>query len=377
MDRISATGSGTAPVSEAEGRSEAPSADAASTGAARVRHGRRTRSRAEARSASAQSSPGGGVAEPGSGSLAELLAEVRRRRFGDGVRCPHCDGERVQRWGTFGGGRQRYRCRDGCGRTFSDLTGTPAAYLKKVELLEAYGECMSEGTSLVEAATRLGIHVSTAFRWRHRFCAGLMAHDDVGLEGWVEFGWQRFAHSEKGSRRLARASRRRGVRIGRWIEQRRVSAMVACDRKGGVVTARMPGHSAELWPVLEILEERVGGKPALVGERWHRLVLSQVARRLGGTFHAVLRVGPEWRPIEEDGVGVAQAADARRAVWGTEGGSPHLWTVTAYQAGLKRWMRRFRGVATKYLANYLLWHRMLGAAAADATEPTLLCWPVG
>jgi hypothetical protein len=36
----------------------------------------------------------------------------------------------------------------------------------------------------------------------------------------------------------------------------------------------------------------------------------------------------------------------------------HIQLVNAYHERLKGWMRRFRGVATKYLPNYLGWRRM-------------------
>ena len=36
----------------------------------------------------------------------------------------------------------------------------------------------------------------------------------------------------------------------------------------------------------------------------------------------------------------------------------HVQNVNAYTSQLKRWMRRFNGVATKYLDSYLGWHRM-------------------
>lgn len=41
-------------------------------------------------------------------------------------------------------------------------------------------------------------------------------------------------------------------------------------------------------------------------------------------------------------------------------GSPfHLQTVNSYHARLKNWMLRFHGVASKYLSNYVGWHRHL------------------
>ncbi len=42
------------------------------------------------------------------------------------------------------------------------------------------------------------------------------------------------------------------------------------------------------------------------------------------------------------------------------GKSPfHIQTTNSFHSNLKSWMRRFNGVATKYLANYVGWHRHL------------------
>ncbi|MFC1309479.1 MAG: transposase [gamma proteobacterium symbiont of Ctena orbiculata] len=40
-------------------------------------------------------------------------------------------------------------------------------------------------------------------------------------------------------------------------------------------------------------------------------------------------------------------------------GAFHVQNVNAYHSRLKIWMRRFNGVATKYLDNYLGWNRTL------------------
>ena len=37
----------------------------------------------------------------------------------------------------------------------------------------------------------------------------------------------------------------------------------------------------------------------------------------------------------------------------------HIQNVNAYDSRLKNWMRRFHGVATKYLEHYLGWRRLL------------------
>ncbi len=40
----------------------------------------------------------------------------------------------------------------------------------------------------------------------------------------------------------------------------------------------------------------------------------------------------------------------------------HLNNINAYHSRLKGWMRRFRGVAPRYLSRYLGGHRLLDAA---------------
>ncbi|MGE5599373.1 MAG: hypothetical protein ACM3XS_08335, partial [Bacteroidota bacterium] len=37
----------------------------------------------------------------------------------------------------------------------------------------------------------------------------------------------------------------------------------------------------------------------------------------------------------------------------------HIQSVNSYHSRLKTWVRRFNGVATKYLLNYLIWHEHL------------------
>lgn len=56
---------------------------------------------------------------------AKCFQTVRQMRWPDGVRCPHCDSERITRQGhdETQPQRQRYRC-EACRRKFDDLTDT-------------------------------------------------------------------------------------------------------------------------------------------------------------------------------------------------------------------------------------------------------------
>ena len=63
-------------------------------------------------------------------------------------------------------------------------------------------------------------------------------------------------------------------------------------------------------------------------------------------------------------------------VLGTSGrhavGAWHIQNVNAYHSRLKTWARRFYGVATHYLENYLGWFRALDRLPRNAAQPTHL-----
>ena len=70
---------------------------------------------------------------------------------------------------------------------------------------------MIEGLSLPKIAKRLGIHVSTAFYWRHKILNAIRAVGSGVLSGIVESDETFFLESMKGRKRIPhRESRKRG-----------------------------------------------------------------------------------------------------------------------------------------------------------------------
>jgi len=55
----------------------------------------------------------------------------------------------------------------------------------------------------------------------------------------------------------------------------------------------------------------------------------------------------------------------------------HIQNVNAYHSRLKGWMRRFNGVATKYLPNYLGWRRVLDRHNGEIPPDQILSIAVG
>ena len=55
----------------------------------------------------------------------------------------------------------------------------------------------------------------------------------------------------------------------------------------------------------------------------------------------------------------------------------HLNNVNAYHSRLKEWLRRFHGVATKNLPNYLGWRRALEAMGQQITPQAMILGAIG
>ena len=136
------------------------------------------------------------------GALALLAAAARGRS------CPRCSCRRVYRCGQARG-LQRFRCL-GCGRSINALTGTPLARLHKKERWLPYLQCVLESRTVRDTASLVGIHLTTSFRWRHRFIPGAMHDSPATMSAIVEADETYRLESQKGSHNLTRKPRQRG-----------------------------------------------------------------------------------------------------------------------------------------------------------------------
>src|SRR5271169_6333335 len=126
------------------------------------------------------------------------IADIETR-FAAALHCPHCQSTQIAKWGSANR-LKRYRCKS-CKATFNALTGTPLAQLHKRELWIGHAQALAEGISLRKVAVRLDVHLTTAFRWRHRFLKVPKTLKPKVLDGTVEADETYFLYSEKGSDR--------------------------------------------------------------------------------------------------------------------------------------------------------------------------------
>jgi transposase-like protein len=262
---------------------------------------------------------------------------------GDERCCPHCGHEKSVGCGTADGLR-RFRCKQ-CGKSFNALTGTPLARLRKKEHWLDFSQSLSEGDTVVASAERCGVAVSTAFGWRHRFLRA--KEPSPTLTGIVEADEAFVLLSYKGSRVWERAgtglpvtdlpdrkARKRGGKAAkRGLCHEQVPVLVAADRSGRSVCAVLPVDSGE---AIKAVLDPILSKDALLVTDGGK-ALARCATRMKITHEALnLSAGERVR------------------------GELHIQTVNSLHSRLKDFLRRRRGVATKYLASYLRWFHLTG-----------------
>lgn len=265
-------------------------------------------------------------------------AQLVNREFSSDPVCPSCAGKSIYKWGIVSG-LQRYRCKD-CKRTFNALTGTPLAHLRKKELWETYSQALADSLSLTKAAEVCGIDRTTAFRWRHRFLP--QSDEPVAMCcGIVEADETYFRESFKGKKVQHRAARKRGELHVRGLSAEQIPVVVVKDRSGHTCDAVLEERSAREVGL------RIGGRIAtsslLCIDRSR--ILKKFAKDSGLAFELV----------------GAKQRKGREKVF-------HVQTVNAYHSRLKNWMKRFNGVATERLSNYLTWRRLQEMKLASPQE---------
>lgn len=211
------------------------------------------------------------------------------------------------------------------------LTNTPLARLRYADKHLLQTEVMLEGLSIRKAAEKLGVSIPTAFVWRHRFLENLEKDQPSKLAGIVEADETYFLRSYKGQRKgIPRKSKKRGGAASkRGLSAQQVPVLIARERTSKTtLTQIMPGRNAKA--LAQLL------KPVLTADA---MVCSD-----GAKIYKLMG--------KANGIAVRSSKKARS-------GTYHIQNVNAAGQRLKGWMFPFKGVATKYLSNYLGWKRWM------------------
>lgn len=121
--------------------------------------------------------------------------------------CPHCDSKKIIKYGNYKNG-QRYKCNI-CGRTFCNRTFTPFYYSKKNPTIWLkYIELMLEQNTLKICSEKLNIDIGTAFYWRHKILNSLInIREAKKLNNYIEMTKISIKENFKGSRNAPKEER--------------------------------------------------------------------------------------------------------------------------------------------------------------------------
>lgn len=249
------------------------------------------------------------------------------------VNCPHCKSTRIKKWGKRSD-LQRYRCND-CSKTFNSLTGTPLARLRKKGRWLNYTQCLKLGHSVRKSAELCGVHRNTTFKWRHRFLQTSVNIKPENLNGIIEIIEKFIPYSEKGSKNSSSINRNKKICI-----------LFGKDRNSNTLDTTVASLNSNT--LNKSLKSCVAHDSLICS---NNLPILKKFYTNNNLKHGLLHVN-RGELLKKDII--------------------HLNNCIEYKNHLFHWFSRFRGVATKYLNNYLSWYRELDEFDFRITPSTLL-----
>jgi hypothetical protein len=198
----------------------------------------------------------------------------------------------------------------------------------------------------------LGIHISTAFYWRHKVLNGLKNLPLEHLNGVAEVDETYFLESCKGKHKYRinhRKPRKRGEPSKfRGISREQVCVLVGRDR-----------------------EKHTIAKVVGMGQMTNKRAESNLSDSLGEVTALCTDSAGAYRNYAKNHEIQHYALNASKKMR-TQKGIYHLQNVNAYHSRLKKWMGRFNGVSTKHLNNYLAWFHFVDDHGTQALHPKVI-----
>ena len=269
----------------------------------------------------------------------DLDAVLTSTKFSQGRRCPHCGGDHVHKNGHRKDGSQKYRCVK-CGKNFMITTNTIFQGTRKsLSTWNKYLNCMEAAKSLKETEQECDISHGTAFTWRHKLLDAMRkSGDDIKLVGIVEADEKYMPISYKGNARHFqenndRRPRKRGSEaVKQGLSNDLVCVPCAVDNAGHC--------SAQIAKTGKCSSKAIS--KAFEGKIVPQAVLCSDGDKSYKSFAKV-----------NDNI-LVQIKAGKKSIKGY-----NIQRVNNYHSQLETFMRRFNGVSSKYLNNYLIWHNAI------------------
>lgn len=259
----------------------------------------------------------------------EEVSEKRKKKP-----CPYCKSKKVYKRGKQNG-VQMYQCND-CKKWYSETTGTPLYDIKLKSKWQSYLRCMEQGMPIKKIATELSISIQTSFDWRHKILSALSQFVPEKLSAEIECDELELPLSNKGVKKLDREPRKRGNDFKRNTEKKDITVVQ-------VVTAVARN-----------------GKKYLKAVESKRLSKEEITQALFGKLSedAILITDkhPSYRAFAKENPLIKHKALLAEDHVDKNDKTIHLQKVNNVHSQLRKFLRPFNGVSSKYLQNYLNWY---------------------
>lgn len=244
-------------------------------------------------------------------------------------KCVHCQAEQTLRRAKING-IQRFSCKS-CGKYWMATHGTSLAGMHKRALWQKYIQAFEKGLSIRKAAREVGVSIQTSFRWRHRLLSSITCYLPQKIGGIIESSDFQMTLNRKGER-SAITSLPDMEQKEQEKKPETISVLMSVCRgktEGLSSVIKHPTLNADL------VSRAISGK-ILPG--------SVIITKDVSSFQEVKKL----ETIEQ--------------IYTQKKGKPgkrdliNLKTAELNQLTFQDFLTPFRGVATKYLQNYLNWH---------------------
>ncbi len=248
--------------------------------------------------------------------------------------CPHCTSINVYKRGKQQG-VQMYQCND-CNRWYSETTGTPLYDIKLKSKWQSYLRCMEQGMPIKKIAIEIGISIQTSFDWRHKILSSLDQLVPEQLSSEVECDELELALNNKGSRNLDRKPRKRGNDFKRNVGKEEVTVVqvvTAIERKGEKYLKAVASKRLSKKDIAKVLDGKLADNTTLITDKH-----------------------PSFKAFAKDNPGIKHKTLLAKDHVDRNDKTIHLQKVNNVHAEIRKFLRPFNGVSSKYLQNYLNWY---------------------
>lgn len=258
--------------------------------------------------------------------------------------CPHCSCKNIIKYGKYKG-LQRFKClNDSCKRTFSQKTKTIFSHSKKsCDLWLRYFILMNNRKSLRECASLLNINLATSFYWRHKILITQNKNYYSVLKNYVEVSKIMIKENFKGDKK------------SNTYRKEKVFVACAMDSNKTLISKVISRYTISLKSIDMHFSYNID-KNAVVSS-YNDRYFDIYCKKHNATIlplkenfisNLIYKVNTNINFLNKNYMNYIKNLNVKLPY--------ECLFIHGFSLKIKKWLKRFRGVATKYLDNYLNWH---------------------